>query len=351
MTEVAGVTKVTEVKAGKLTLGQLNRLVLNRKGKKRADVLLGASAGEDSAVLDFGGQVCVVSTDPITGADAEGGWLAVHVSCNDVAACGAEPVAVLLTLLLPEGTDTKVIESIMDSASRAANEVGVEIAGGHTEVTPGLTKVIINSTVIGRAPADRWFSSGGASPGDDIVITKTAGLEGAAILAYDYGAILEGRVEAGSLAKARDLGSQISVVKEASVAASHPATTGMHDVTEGGVLGALYEMAEASSTGLLIDAARVPLWPEVRDICSALGIDPFRLISSGALIVTTSDGEGLVRALEDHGTEAAVIGCILPENEGRWIETVEEDLGMKRQEISPPESDELWRIKSQLDAT
>ena len=329
------------LKAGKLPPALLAQSVLTRRGTARPEVLVPAALGEDAAVLDLGGDLCVASVDPITGAGSDVGWLAVHVSCNDVAAHGARPVAALLTILVPEGSDVGVIEELMAGAERAAREVGVEIAGGHTEITPGLPQPLVTCTVIGRAPRERIVRSAGLRPGDRIWMSKTAGLEGTAILAADLAAHLEAALEPAVLAAAARLGRRISVVPEALAAVDHGATA-LHDVTEGGVLGALWEMAAAAGVGLEVWADRIPVAEETRAVCAALGVDPLRLISSGVLLAGAPAAVDLAAAGAQVGVSFTPVARVLPGEEGCWLLQ-----GGARQRLEPPESDELWRVKAQ----
>jgi len=331
------------LQGGKLPPDVLRSLILGRIQNKNPDVLVHASLGEDSAVIDFGDYVCALSVDPITGADEGAGWLAVHVSCNDVAANGAAPVGVLLSVLCPEVGYMERLKAIMTEAERAAGELGIEILGGHTEVMPDLSKPIITVTAVGKAPRDRLVTSGGARPGDQLLLTKGAGIEGTAILAHDYADILAGRVPPDILERARGFASMISVVREGILAAEAGATA-MHDVTEGGVLGAVYEMAEASGAGVEVWAGSIPVLEETRVICEALEADPLCLISSGAMLIAAREGESLKERLGAQSIKSEVIGRFTP-SPRRVLVTA----GGPRT-ITAPQGDELWRVRARLDA-
>ncbi|WP_460040360.1 AIR synthase family protein [Thermaerobacter litoralis] len=336
---------------GKLPPDLLERLVLPRTGVQRREVVLAAAPGEDAAALDLGGDLCVAASDPITGAGHHAGWLAVHVNCNDVAATGAEPVAVLLTILLPPGSPAAVLEDLMAGAHAAAREVGCQIAGGHTEVTPGLGQPLVVATALGRAPAGGVLPSGGARPGDLLLLTKWAGLEGTAILATDCRqALLDRGVAAALLDAAAGLGRWLSIVPEARVAARRGAHA-MHDVTEGGVLGAVWEMIAAArrlggeTVGAVVEAAAIPVREETRAICAAAGIDPLQLIGSGALLVAAppDTAAGLRAAWEEAGIPAAVIGRVTADGRLRQV-----DPGGREAELQPPGTDALWAARARL---
>jgi len=325
------------VQSGKLPPALLRRLVFGRLGVRRPETLVRAAYGEDSAVLDLGDDLVVLSSDPITAAGARAGWLGVHVACNDVAANGGTPVAVLLTILVPEGAPPSVVGTVMRDAHQAARELGVEIVGGHTEVTPGLSRLLLALTAVGRAPRGRHLTSAGARPGDALLLTKAAGLEGTAVLAHDFADTLRGHVSAVALRRARGFLRELSVVPEARVAAESGATA-LHDVTEGGVLGALYELAAASGVGFAVRAADVPVRPETAAICRALGLDPLRLLGSGALLIATPDGPALIEALATHGIAATVLGRALPRRRGRRLLTPTGPIL-----LGPTDRDELYR--------
>jgi hydrogenase maturation factor len=291
------------LRTGKLPPAVLQGLVLSNLGITRPDVLVHAGIGEDSSVIDFGDSVCVVSTDPITGAAANAGWLAVHISCNDVAANGAEPVGVLPTLLLAEGTTEEDVRRLVGEVNAAAAELGVEVLGGHTEVTPGLASTIISLTAIGRAAKSAYVTSAGVRPGHAILMSKSAGMEGTAIVASDLAAELGSVLDAEALQRARQLVKRISVVKEGLLAARNGASA-LHDATEGGVLGAVQEMAEASGVGLEIWRDAIPILPETRAICDHFLADPLRLISSGTMLMAAADGPALQAALQTEASSA-----------------------------------------------
>jgi hydrogenase maturation factor len=299
-------------------------------------VLVHAGIGRDCAILDFGPSVCVATTDPITGAGAHMGRLAVHVACNDLATTGAEPVGLLITLLLAEATAEADLERFMRDAGPAAQTLGVEIVGGHTEVTPGIPRSIVVLTAIGRAPRNGFVSSSGGRPGNALVMTKSAGIEGTAILASDLADRLRTAVGDPTLARARAFIDRVSVVSEGRLAARWGATA-MHDVTEGGVLTGVWEIAQASQCGVYLDADAVPVAPETGAICRALEADPLALISSGSMLIAVSDPAPLMAALGQAGIPAATIGRLTPHG------AVVVRNGVTAA-LVPPDRDELWRL-------
>ncbi len=329
---------MTELPVGKVPPEVLRRLVYTHLGVQRPDVLVRAGIGEDCASVEFGDEVAVLTTDPITGAGADLGWYAVFVATNDLAAAGAEPVAVMLTVLLPPGRPLGELERVMQEAGRAAASLGIEIVGGHSEVTSGIDRTIVVMTALGRAPRGAVLRSGAARDGDALVLTKGAGIEGTAILAADLGTRLRLALGEAVVERARQFRHRISVLPEGRAAARAGARA-MHDVTEGGVLAAVHEMATASGVSVSLDADRVPVPDETAAICTHLGADPLALIGSGALLVATPEPARVVAAVTATGVSAAVIGAFLSAAASPVMRR-----GGREVPLVPPARDELWRI-------
>jgi len=333
------------VKAGKLPPHLLRDVILNKHGQKRTEVIVPAALGEDSAVVDLQGDYLVISSDPITGAANDIGWFGVHISCNDIAAGGGEPLGILLTILLPLTASEADLDKLMTDAHRAAKEVGIEIIGGHTEVTPGINQTILMTTAIGRAKKEKDIvSSAGLQPGDFLLLTKGAGLEGTAILASEYEDELKDLVNLDVILRAKAFSKEISIVPEARLAIRAGAKA-LHDVTEGGVLGALYEMAEASSVGLAIEEEKIMIRKETKLICSSLDISPLKLISSGALLIgiAKENLSILENLFDENDIPYSIIGQAMPRQKGLNLIR-----GYSISEIDEPESDELWRLKERF---
>ncbi|MCA1647441.1 MAG: AIR synthase family protein [Chloroflexi bacterium] len=311
--------------------------MLGRLGAQRPETLVGAALGIDAAAVAIDADwACVLTTDPITTAASGVGRLAVHVVCNDLAAMGAQPLGVLATLLFPKGIAPAAIGDIATDIDATARALNVEVLGGHTEVAPGLSAPIIVMTGVGKARRDRLLTAGGARPGDDLVLTKAAALEGSHILATDFADRLAS-VPSALLAEARGYAAELSVVPEARLAVELGATA-MHDPTEGGIIGAAWEMAEASGCGFRLDVERIILRPATVAICAALGLDPLRLIASGALLIACRDGPVVVNGLRAQDIAAVQIGAMT--EGGR--ELVHAD--GHTEEITHLDRDEIYRL-------
>lgn len=329
------------MESGKVPNEILNKIVLSKINKFRDDVILRPGIGEDCAAIDFGKYACVLSTDPITAAANDVGQLSVHISCNDIASCGVEPLGLMVTILCPIGTTEAELEKVMEQICLTAAELNVEIIGGHTEVTPAVNRIVISTTCIGKALKNELVSSTGARPGDSVVMTKSAGLEGTAIIANDFEHKLVGIINVDEINLAKNYIKSISVVKEGVMAGKFGATS-MHDITEGGLLGAAWEVAEASGAGIIINKDSIPVETITKSICKALDLDVLRLISSGCMFITCLDGEGLVKLLESNSIKATIIGTVTANRNERLLISKKEGT---IKDIEPPKADELYKVK------
>jgi len=296
--------------------------VLGQLGARRPETLVRAAVGVDCAAIslddDPSGWALVLKTDPITTATAGAGRLAVHVVCNDLATAGAEPIGLLPTLLFPQGVTAERVAELTAEIDATARELNVEVLGGHTEVAPGLTQSLVVMSGVGKVRRDRLLTAGGARPGDGLVLTKAAALEGTHILAADLAEPLTGKVPQALLDEARGYANELSVLPEARLAVELGATA-LHDPTEGGVLGAVWEMAEASGRGVVVEAGRIPIREPTRAICAALAADPLRLIASGALLIACPDAQRMTDALTQHAIHATQIGRMTTGQERRVV--------------------------------
>ena len=241
------------MKIGKLPESVLIRSVLKEVGHRRAEVLVGPSVGQDCAVLEAReGEVLVLSSDPITGTTKDIGSHSVYITANDLAASGAEPVGIMLTILLTPDTEEAELKNMMRGVEKTCKELNMEIMGGHTEITDVVRQPLISLTGVGKMKKEELLVTSGVKPGEDLVVTKWIGLEGTSIAAKEREAALLKRFAPAFVETAKQFDQYLSVLPEAKIAKAWGASA-MHDITEGGVFGALWEMGSGSGVGLDID--------------------------------------------------------------------------------------------------
>lgn len=326
------------MKTGKLTNEDLRKIVLERLPICSTDISKGPAVGLDCAIINSKEGVMVVSSDPVTGASSDVGRIAIHVSCNDIACAGIKPIAIMLVVIAPTSATREELIHVIEQASTAAKEVGVDIVGGHTEVSEAVNRFILMTTAFGYSNKENVISAAGAKAGDSILMTKSAALEGTAILSADFKTRLSSALSEEELLHAMDLVKDISVVKEG-VLCGNLGVHAMHDATEGGIVGAVWEITEASNTGCILELAKIPVLPETIKICAFLDLNPYALISSGSMIITTDKPQEIISELSSIHIQCTEIGKIV-EKKRHFI-----DNNGQIHELLPPVSDELYKIK------
>ncbi|MCI9336304.1 MAG: hydrogenase maturation factor [Lachnospiraceae bacterium] len=318
------------MKSGKLSVNAMKRSVLGQIRTKREEVLSGAGMGRDCAIFAFppeeNAAVCVQEAVLWTGPERGHGAAAltgedmgisladlIVKSVNNLAAGGARPVAVMPALFLPRTMEESGIRELMAQAQEKCEELSIDLAGGQTRITAAVSAPLATVTAYGTAPGED-HSAKAAAPGQDIVLSKWAGLQGTAQIAKSCRERLLERYPAWLVEEAAGFDRYLSVLPEAQAACAF-GVCAMHDASEGGILGALWELAEGAGVGLSLDLRKIPLRQETVEVCEYCGANPYELLSGGCLIMTAWDGGGLVRALQEAGIPAAAAGKLTRGND------------------------------------
>lgn len=305
-------------------------------------MLVGPGIGEDCAALAFDEEeTFLITTDPVTGTKEEIGRLAVNIAANDIAASGGEPVGILVSALFPERIREARIKRIMSDIEAECTVLNMEVLGGHTEITDAVTRPVLTVTGVGKGKRRQLFTEGNIKPGQDIVVSKWIALEGTALLAKEKEEELLTRYPQQLIETAKGFDTLISIVGEAATAVKS-GVSAMHDIAEGGIFAALWEMAEGAGVGLKIDLKKIPIKQESVEICEFFRISPYELFSGGSLLMITDKGYDLVSGLEEKGIHAAVIGKTTDSHDRVIIN------GEECRFLEPPKPDELYKVFSVL---
>lgn len=324
------------MRTGKLPVNAMKRSVFGQIRTKREEVSSGAGAGEDCAIFslcaDDRTAVCVQEavlrvapkeSAGQPGREDSGPWSGeaamtmadLIVKCaNNLAAGGAEPVAAMVALLLPKGTEEFQVRALMSQAEEKCAELHMEIAGGQTRITAAAAAPLAVVTGYGRAAEGEDHTMRAAAPGQDIVLSKWIGLQGTALLAGRFREKLLARYPAWLVEEAAGFGRYLSVLPEAG-AARRAGVCAMHDASEGGILGALWELAQGAGLGMEADLRALPLRQETVEVCECCGANPYELLCGGCLIMTAWDGHSLAVALREARIPATVIGRLTAGND------------------------------------
>lgn len=334
---------MTKLPTGKLH-PDLLEILLNKIPILDKNVAIGPGTGIDCAVIEFGDQYLVMKSDPISLTAENIGWYAVQINVNDIVTTGADPKWMLTTLLLPEqDTTIQIVENIMDQLIIATKEYGITIVGGHTEITKGIDRPIIASTMIGIVKKDKLISSSGVEIGDNILLTKEIAIETVSILSNDFPDELHDHLSDYELSHAQSYLYEpgISIYKEARLIRDGYNVTAMHDPTEGGLAAALWELSVASNKTLVLNLDKVPISDLTSKICAHFSINPLNSISSGALLFTAKpqSTKEIFNVLEKNHIPVSVIGYV----SGEGINVIN-DAPSGQIPIQWPERDEITKI-------
>ncbi len=323
---------------GKLSIDQLKELVFEYTKNFRKEILTHPYIGQDCAVVDSMGRMISISSDPITAAKEDIGKLAVNINLNDIAASGATPFAITVTMLCPIGTTDEDIKTVMKDIYENAKDKEVQILGGHTEVTSAVNKMIISVTALGLLPKTRFENVPVFQAGDCIYVTKDIAMEGTHIIALEKSSHLSKILDKEDKKKLKEYSDNLSVVDDAKISRDYECI--MHDITEGGVLGAVWETCELIKFGARLDYNAMPLSETTKKICNFYDINPLRLISSGSMLIIAkkSSSKRLEKAFASSKIRLSKIGELSDDNEVVMME------GKTCFQVLPPKSDELYKV-------
>lgn len=326
------------MKNGKVSESILIRSILKRIKNRREEIVSGAGIGTDCAILSFSSDSeVVVSTNPVSAPMEEIVVYGIHKAVNNMAAAAAEPIGVMLSCMLPENCEEKVLQKMMGQADELCQTLQIQIMGGHTEVTKAVCEPVVTVTGIGNRRKDESSDRHIVKPGQDVVVSKWIGLEGTVRIAKEYKEELLTRYPVRMLDEAIEFEQLLSIVPEAATALKS-GVCGMHDVSQGGIFAALWEMAQKAGVGLEIDLKKLPVRQETIEICEFFDLNPYELLSGGSLLMTAEDGTGLVAALEREGIPAVIVGKTTDGND-RVLFNEEE-----KRFLEPPKPDSFYQL-------
>ena len=334
---------------GKISPEIFEEIILPQLGAKSPRVLVGPQHGVDVGVVDIGGgQVMALTTDPFFIVPQYGmeraAWFAVHILASDAATSGLRPTYITIDLNLPRAITREQLEVMWATVHRECERIGMAIVAGHTARYDGTDYPMVGgATVLAIGPRDKYVTPAMARVGDVVLITKGAAIEATGLFAATFPDRVAERYGAEVAKRAEDIFWQMTVVEDALTAASvgvrDEGVTAMHDATECGVWGGLYEVARASEVGMRVHKDRIIVKDEVRKVCEMFGIDPYSSISEGTLIITCRPHkvEAVLAALAAEGIETTAVGEVLPAEAGM---TYVED-GVERP-LEHPIIDPFW---------
>ncbi|WP_336136167.1 AIR synthase family protein [Natronomonas amylolytica] len=330
-------------RTGKISRAFFEDHIATRLGADREDVALGPTHGVDFGVVEIDDSAVVTATDPISILPELGferaGEFAVGIVLSDVAVSGIPPSHLTISFSLPPEITDEEFSRIWGAIDAECRDLGVSIVTGHTARYEGCSFPWVGAaTAMGVGDRDDIVRPDGARPGDDLLVTKGPAVEVTGLFATLFGDKIDLPEE--TLATARKRLDETGTVRDALTAAAAGNVTAMHDATEGGLLGALHEVAESAGVRLTVDGDAVPMRPGVEPLSEALSMDPWRASTAGTLVIAVDPAEtdAVLSALEDRGTPVAHVGSV---EAGAGV-LVDGD------PTDPPEGDSGWPVYERL---
>ena len=328
---------------GKIHPEFFNKVIYPRLGKKDLTVIVKPQHGVDFGVVDLGDKVMVLSADPFYIAKELGiekaAWFAVHILASDVAVSGIRPRYLAVDLNLPPEMTEDELARMWDTVSSECEKLGIAIVTGHTARYAGCNYPMVGGATMFGIDKKAKLIKPKVNIGDLIIVSKGPAIETTGLMSTYFPKFLEEKYGKDFVKKAQGVYYQMSTVKDALIAASVGGVTAMHDATECGVFGGLYEMASHSRVGMNINVDDIVLQDEVKRTCGCFGIDPYVAISEGTLLATAkkTKAKAVVRALKEEGIPASIVGEAVPVEKG--IHVFEKG---KKRRLEYPKIDPFW---------
>ena len=329
-------------------LGKVDReffaeYIYPRLGAAREDVVVGPKHGVDFGLLDFDGTAAAIATDPVSLLPSLGferaGRFALDIVLADVAVSGLDPAHLAVSFTLPPEMADEEFAAAWNGMHEEAADLGVSVVAGHTARYADCSYPWVGgATAIAVGDHDDVVRPDGARPGDAILVTRGPAVETTGLLATIFPEEFD--LPADTIATAQERLDEVDAVRDAVAAADAGRVTAMHDATEGGVYGALSEVASGAGVRVDVDRDEIPVRPGVREVCDALGVDMWACTTAGSLVIAVDpdDVADVATALEARGTPVGVAGEV-SEGEGVYVDG---------ERIERPETDPSWEAYEEL---
>ena len=316
---------------GKISRDFFDTHVLGRIGSSRQEIIVPPRNGVDTGIISLGdGRVMAMTTDPIfidinLGIE-RAAWFAFHIIASDLCTSGIRPQYLTVDYNLPPEITDQQIDDMLSVIDRECRSYGIGIVTGHTARYAGVNFPMVGgATMMGIGDKENYVTSAMSRIGDRIVVTKSLALEASVLLAHAFPEFIARNCGNDTLSRLRNRFHEMSTVRESMMAIDfglrEKGITSMHDVTEGGLISALFEIAEASGNGLSVDGDILPIYPEISSLCDVFHINPLMSISEGTLLMTIAPGRSgeFVGKLNENGIPAVEIGEVQEKGKGSVI--------------------------------
>jgi len=334
---------------GKISPEIFNELIYPRLGAKNKSVIVGPQHGVDVAIVEIGDKAVALTTDPVFIVPEYGweraAWFAIHILASDAVTSGLKPKYLSIDLNLPMEMTKAQLEIVWDTMHGECVKLGIAVVCGHTARYENCHYPMVGgATVVCVGEKDEYVTPKMAKSGDKIIITKGPAIEATGIFATMFPKLLEKEFGLNFSRRAQEVFYKMSVVQDAltavGVGVRDDGITAMHDATECGIWGGLYETAQAANLGVRVEKERIVVEACVIEICRYFGIDPYASISEGTLIIACREhkAERVVKALSRKGIRSSIVGELVNPKYGMIL--VENG---KERKLKHPVVDPFWQ--------
>ena len=331
---------------GKISPEIFSELIFPRLGARSEKVLVGPQHGVDVGIVEIGDKVVALTTDPVFIVPEYGweraAWFAIHILASDAVTSGLKPCFLAIDLNFPMEITKGQLEIVWATMHRECEKLGISIVCGHTARYENCHYPMVGgATVISVGEKGEYVTPKMAKAGDKIIITKGPAIEATGIFATMFPKLMERELGASFSQKAQKIFYKMSVVEDAMTAVSvgvrDEGVTAMHDATECGIWGGLYEIAQAADLGVRVEKEKIVVEDCVREICQYFGIDPYASISEGTLIITCRQhkAQEVIEALSQKGIPSSVVGELIDPRNGMILVEGEVERALEHPKVDP----------------
>ncbi|MFH1639510.1 MAG: AIR synthase family protein [Chloroflexota bacterium] len=334
---------------GKISPEIFNEIIYPRLGAKSDKVIVGPQHGVDVGIIEIGDMAVSLTTDPVFIVPEYGweraAWFAINILASDSVTSGLPPKFLTIDLNLPMEITKEQLTIMWDTIHRECARMGINVITGHTARYENCHYPMVGgATVIGVGGKDQYVTPKLAKVGDKIIITKGPAIEASGIFAAALPNVLEKEFGRDFARKAEQIFYKMSVVEDGMTAVSvgvrDNGVSSMHDATECGIWGGLFELGQSSGFGVRVEKEKIVVEDGVKEICGYFGIDPYASISEGTLILSCRPhkAQAVVDALTKKNIKSSIVGELMPKDAGMVLVA-----NGKEGELKHPIVDPFWK--------
>lgn len=333
---------------GKISREVFEYLIYPHLGAKSKSILVGPQHGVDVGIVEIGGKAVAMTADPVFIVPEYGfkrsAWFAIHILASDVVTSGLPPTYLSIDLNLPLSMKKEELEIVWKTIDEECKKMGMAIVCGHTARYDNCNFPMVGgATVLAVGDIDSYVSPKFIKEGDLLIITKGPAIEASGIFLTMFPDYIKEKLGEKISNKGEEIFYKMSVVEDAMEAVKagvrDEGVSAMHDATECGIYGGVFEMALAANLGIILEKDNIVIEEGIPEICDLFKIDPFSSISEGTLLIAVREkkADKVLNYLKEKNIKASVAGEFISKDKGFILKE-----GGREKKLSHPEVDPFW---------